>query len=64
MGAKRVASDFKAREKLRRENSLALARELIDNVLWNCEHNPRELQAMTIEQWRDVFERLREILPK
>ena len=48
MGAKRVASDFKAREKLRRENSLALARELIDNVLWNCAHNRSTEQILVL----------------
>ena len=62
MAAKRVSSAKRLKEQAAADARLRLARTLVDNVLWACEHNQDTVQATKLEEWRTIFQRLREAL--
>lgn len=62
MTAKRVSSAKKAKEKAAAEQRLCMARTLLENLVWACEHNPDDVRKTTVEHWHAIFERLREAI--
>ena len=60
MTAKRVSSAKELQAKAAAERRRLLALELLENLIWNCDHNPDDVKATTAETWRQIFQRIAE----